>query len=292
MSLDTWLQSQGVLRKQKATTIKTLLGEQLSRNLRIGIDSNGGAFLILPKDSKNAEMAHATHRLGVALLFAGLIVEAECLLLDAVDLLAFEVGETHKSTLAAAQTLAVLRAQSGRPLDAVPLFRDCLETYRESFGNEDPDTLGAINNLAETLKKTGLCDEAETLFREALAAYRRVVGSDHPDALGTMNNLIVLLHDGGRVEEEVELMREAASAYDHVLGDDHPDTLAAKTRLADLLASTGDASEAARVRASMQRASSRPSRALRPPAAPPKGNSMLRLLDMASSSSVRTSVNR
>ena len=198
------------------------------------------------------DRGHATHRLAIALLFAGLEDMAESLLREAVHIMQPEVGDSHTSTLAAKQTLAVLLARTKRPKEAEPLFRECLAEYRLELGEEHPDTLGAKNNLAELLKSTGRGTEAEPIFREALGAYRRVLGSHHPDTLGAMNNLSVLLEQQGRSQEVVPLQREASGVYNEVLGATHPSTLGAQGKLVELLEESGQKKEAEKVRTNLR----------------------------------------
>ena len=235
MTLSTWFRKIGLMDVEKLHVVGQMLGE---RKHTLMMESPPARGVVLPAGSTDAEKAHVTHRMGVALLFAGVVDEAEGLLRDAVEMLQFEAGERHKSTLAAKQTIAVLCAQSNRTLEAEPLFRECLEAYREELGSDDPDTLGAMNNLAELLKNTGRRKEAETLFCEALDAYKRVLGSRHPDTLGAMNNLAVLFQQDGRMDDLVALQRDASDAYDHVLGHNHPEAVSVKSKLADMLDDT------------------------------------------------------
>ena len=253
LSLSAWLLQIGLSDVDKVGIVHKMLGARYSSILMM--ESPPSRRVVLPAGSTDAELAHATHRMGVAMLFAGVTQEAELLLLDAIERLRFEIGEEHKTTLGAKQTLGILYAQDGRKLDAETLFRETLTSYRRELGDRDPDTLGAINNLAELLKNTGRWDEAEALFHECLDAYHEVLGAEHPDTLGAMNNLAVLLKQEGRTKEVVPLQREASSIYASVLGAAHPDTLGAKCNLATLLDDTGSTKEAKKVRNEVRRAS-------------------------------------
>ena len=253
LSLSIWLHQIGLSDADKVGVVHKMLGARYSSILMM--EAPPSRRVVLPAGSTDAELAHATHRMGIAMLFAGVTQEAELLLLDAVERLRFEVGEEHKTTLGAKQTLGIMYAQDGRKFDAESLFRETLASYRRELGDRDPDTLGAINNLAELLKNTDRWDEAEALFHECLDAYHEVLGAEHPDTLGAMNNLAVLLKQEGRNEEVVPLQRQASSIYASVLGAAHPDTLGAKCNLATLLDDTGSKREARKVRNEVRRAS-------------------------------------
>ncbi|MGD8451548.1 MAG: serine/threonine-protein kinase [Phycisphaerae bacterium] len=166
---------------------------------------------------------------------------------QAVRLRRAELGEGHRDTLTAMNTLAVLYRYVKRYDEARELQAETLDLREKHLGPEDPDTLGSMNNLAVVLRSLGRLDEGEWLHRKALETRRRVLGPEHVDTLSSMTNLAALLSDKGELNEAVALTREALDIRRRALDAGHPDTLQSMNNLAKLLVERGEWDEAERL---------------------------------------------
>ncbi|HUN32625.1 MAG TPA: FxSxx-COOH system tetratricopeptide repeat protein [Trebonia sp.] len=138
----------------------------------------------------------------------------------------------ERRTLAAANTLAAVLAESGQWRQARELAEDNLTRLRRTVGDDHVDTLWAANNLAVILAAMGEHQAARELAEDTLARRRRTVGDDHPDTLWSANNLVVKLTGLGEHQAARELGEETLARRRRILGDDHPDTLISADNLA------------------------------------------------------------
>eukprot|EP00957_Ditylum_brightwellii_P207795 15354558-Ditylum_brightwellii.AAC.1 len=78
------------------------------------------------------------------------------------------LGETHPTTLATMNDLALAVQEQGRYREAEELFRQCLEVIKSALGETHPTTLATMNNLSEAVREQGRYGEAEELQRQCL----------------------------------------------------------------------------------------------------------------------------
>ncbi|MHC4948954.1 MAG: serine/threonine protein kinase, partial [Planctomycetota bacterium] len=74
------------------------------------------------------------------------------------------LGDEHRATLRAMNTLAGVHWRRGRYEDAAALQRETLEIQERVLGDEHPDTLASLSNLAGQYADLGRADEAEPLY--------------------------------------------------------------------------------------------------------------------------------
>ena len=81
----------------------------------------------------------------------GRYVDAEALILEALEIEKRILGEEHPDTLTSLGNLAVLYEATGRNADAEPLYLEVLQVRTRVQGTEHPDTLKSMHDLAREL---------------------------------------------------------------------------------------------------------------------------------------------
>jgi len=167
-------------------------------------------------------------------------IEAEPLMIDALEGMERVLGQAHLGTLMSMAGLAWAYNLQGRFDEAEPLFVRGLETSRRVFGRGDPNTVSFMQGIGFAHIGRGNYEEAERLFIEALKIYRRALGAEHLNTLFMEWTLGTLyLENFGHYDRAEALLERALEAMDRMLGPDHPQTLMAKGALGLLYAEQG-----------------------------------------------------
>jgi len=191
----------------------------------------------------HADLALELRRLGLVLMKAGKLREADAVLREGLEIergLGGGVG-LHR---AQAQMGRLLLARSD-PQGAEQLLRDAVEGLEASIGSDARETLLAVNSLAGVLHEAARLDEARELYERALAGLIEHLGDEHPDVVRVRFNLAMLAFGRGEAEEAIESFRGVLEAYERLLGPEHPDTLLAYSNLGGMLQIGGRRDEAA-----------------------------------------------
>ncbi|HPF39745.1 MAG TPA: serine/threonine-protein kinase [Phycisphaerae bacterium] len=157
----------------------------------------------------------------------------------ALELEREHLGVDHRSTLQAANLVAVRYKDVGRAAEAEALLRDTLERADRAFGAADPLTLVTMRILADLLLSTGALDEAESLLLSTLEAQKRTFGSDSSRTLKTHNTYCALLLRQGKIDDALSCFRETLRLHEQVCGPDHKRTLVVRNNLMGALFNKG-----------------------------------------------------
>jgi hypothetical protein len=106
-------------------------------------------------------------------------------------------GESDHRTLLAANSLAILLTNRGRPDEAEPLCRRVVAAWRVDPGLRHPRTITAIDNWGQVCTVLGRLDEAAELHAEAARAVE-ALGFRHRNATGVVANAVGALERVGR----------------------------------------------------------------------------------------------
>jgi tetratricopeptide (TPR) repeat protein len=171
-------------------------------------------------------------------------VEAEELLVQALEKSITVLGAEHPDTLNSMGGLAVTYWNQGRWTEAEELQVQVMEKNTRALGPEHPDTLLSMANLALTYWSQGRWTEAEELHVQVMEKNTRALGPEHPDTLLSMANLALTYWSQGRWTEAEELEVQVMEKRTKVLGPEHPDTLTSMTNLALTYQNQGRRTEA------------------------------------------------
>ena len=142
------------------------------------------------------------------------------------------LGDTHPSTLASRNNLALAYRDAGQPEKAIPLHERTLTDAEQILGDTHADTLNFRNNLALAYRGAGRLEEAIPLHERTLKHAEQVLGDTHANTLTFRNNLAEAYREAGRLEEAVPLCERTLTDFERVLGYSHPSTLASRNNLA------------------------------------------------------------
>ncbi len=188
--------------------------------------------------------AQLLHALAAVYHKLGLLMDAEGLYREALELRMAELGPDAPETLQTLNALGALVFDLGRYDEARVLFEQSAEASRRTLGEDHQDTLGTLNNLAVLEQRLGNEAVAAERFEELLEARRRALGPEHRDTLQAMVNLGLARMGTGRPDEARQLISEARAIGRRTLGEDHPLVLAAMTNEASALLDLGRLDEA------------------------------------------------
>ncbi|RBR10790.1 uncharacterized protein FIESC28_09321 [Fusarium coffeatum] len=154
------------------------------------------------------------------------------------------LGDEHRLTLNAMNTLALIYQNEHNLEESQHLFERVLQTQRKLYGDEDCETLAAGNNLATVYRERKLTDEAQTLHLSVVAGRERVLGLQHPETLVSMNNLASCYYDKQQLDKSEEILVKVRGIQEDLLGKEHPDTLRTTSNIATLWYKAGRLQEA------------------------------------------------
>jgi tetratricopeptide (TPR) repeat protein len=144
----------------------------------------------------------------VAFAAAAVVVVAESLFRESLDLARRVLGADDQQTINLWFSTALLLERKGKLVEAEAILRRVVEQRKTARGPDHPSTLGALNRLGVVLKEQEKFEEAEALLRRALDAQRRVLGEEHEGTLSSMEALVWILHSQQRFSEAEPIAAE------------------------------------------------------------------------------------
>jgi serine/threonine protein kinase/tetratricopeptide (TPR) repeat protein len=256
-TVTTWLQSARITRERdKAEQVSGFLVDLFSApDPYAGVGREVTARVLLDSGAARVARDLATHpevraqlmaTMGQAYYGLGLYENARRQLEPALSIRRQLFGEEHVVVLRAANFLAMVELDGGRPAAAESLYRQVLPARRRVHGPRDPAVARTLNGLALALLAQNRSGESEPLVREALAI-DRASGRDPLELGQSLNNLGRVLADGGDYAAAERAFREAMTLRRDRLGDGHPEVDNAVSNLAGALAGRGELAEATRL---------------------------------------------
>ncbi|NEP82303.1 MAG: tetratricopeptide repeat protein [Okeania sp. SIO3B3] len=177
-------------------------------------------------------------------LSQGQHIEAESLLLQALEMRKQLLGTEHPDVATSLNNLAELYRCQGQYKEAEPLLLEALEMRKQLLDSPHPDIATSLNNLGELYRSQGRYKQAEPLYQEALEMTKRLLGAEHPDIVTSLNNLAEFYRYQGRYKQAEPLSIEALEMTKRLLGAEHPDVITSLNNLANLYCSQGQYKEA------------------------------------------------
>ena len=177
--------------------------------------------------------------LGQTLYELGEYEAAEPHLERSVKLREAALGDEHRETLDAVQSLALLKKSQGHFEESELLYVRVFKARQRDEGAESPRTLSTMNGLAVLYQLQERLDEAQVLYEQLLEIRQRVNGEQHPSTLTCMNNLAALYRGQRKFDEANQLYERVVTVRRETLGDEHPSTLTSRNNLALLYRSQG-----------------------------------------------------
>jgi serine/threonine protein kinase len=157
----------------------------------------------------------------------------------AVQLRRESLGQDHRDTLSAMNSLAMAYREAGKLDLAVPLLEQTLKRQKTKLGTEHHDTLITMNGLAMAYREAGKLDLALPLAEETVKLMKAKLGTDHPNTLTSMGNLAVAYQGAGQWDLALPLFKETLQLMKAKLGADHLDTLICMHNLAQTYRAAG-----------------------------------------------------
>jgi CHAT domain-containing protein/tetratricopeptide (TPR) repeat protein len=165
------------------------------------------------------------------------LIEAEPLLVEALDLRRAAQPPDPEGTAIAELNLAEVYRLQGRYDEARPLYEQSLAGARAVLGADNPNALPFVNQVAVFYRESGALDRAEPLAREALASLEKTLGEDHPLTAQSLHDLADLVAAEGRPAEAESLYRRALAIREKTLGPRHAETALTHLALARCIGS-------------------------------------------------------
>jgi tetratricopeptide (TPR) repeat protein len=146
---------------------------------------------------ENPMTLYGMYGLGVWYLHIGHDVEAEMLLVKALEVRRRVLGEEHPDTQA---SMGMAYFRQGQYDKAEPLLVKALENERREAGQEMLPPM-SMYSLALVHHRQGDYDKAEPLLLELLEISQGVLVEGHPDTVAAMNELIKLYEAWGKPQK-------------------------------------------------------------------------------------------
>lgn len=161
-------------------------------------------------------------------------LDAEKLLVPALEGLREHLGEDHRDTLVTMNTLASVFHLVGKVNEATELYEVAIEGMTELAGADAPEVMTMRSNLSMLYHTLGRRDDAIATLRELLVIRREKLGPQHPETLGNLSNLGGLLQLAGKLDEAAPLYEEGLREMEKILPDTHPALQALRGNLSTL----------------------------------------------------------
>lgn len=174
----------------------------------------------------------------------GLLPQAEKQLAPALELSRRALGPDNPQTLEIMMSLAWLKAEEGKYVEAERLSREALEGNRRVLGPGNKETLNAMNDLAIVYLDEAKYAQAESLLTEAVEIGRRRLGPEDQVTLRSMSNLADVYEHDGKYAQAEALGLETFQIDRRVRGPEHPSTLLDIGNLAAVYSDEGKYPEA------------------------------------------------
>ncbi len=142
--------------------------------------------------------------IGVAYCGMGLIVEAEPLLQQSLQLRTARLPATHPEVLSSRSSLAIWKYVSGHMDEAVTQLQEILALQQQSTASDPLAVARTQFYLGMALDELYRHVEAEKLFRAALETRRKLLGDRHRDVAYTQMLLVRHLFGQGKDQEALQ----------------------------------------------------------------------------------------
>ena len=212
---------------EQRVTLGLLLGESLlasgdTESAR-GTLQGVAALVEAQATVSKSDLAEVRRLEGLLALRSGRRVEAERLLVTALELQRQAVGDEHPRLARCLYDLAQARWGSGRYPEAELAAREALEARRRLDGPHHLDVAASLAILAQIRRSQGVLDEALDLARRATQVTMVSVGSHRSELV--IDRQILLADSLQGVEqfhEARDLYRQAREVAREILADDDP----------------------------------------------------------------------
>jgi tetratricopeptide (TPR) repeat protein len=186
----------------------------------------------------------ATSELGITMLAAGHLVEAERLLRFTYEKLS-QRRRYESETAAAAANLALALRAMGRLSEARALLNEAVVTLRDALGEEDPATLACEMALASLRGAAGEHSAAREAMQRVTDVRTRQLGDDDRQTLAARASLGAAYRSSGLLDEARRTLQEVYDTLAQSEGPNHPSTLGVAADLAATLGASSDPAMAA-----------------------------------------------
>ena len=140
--------------------------------------------------------------------------------------LALELRRDHGDDVGVAESLldiAALRADDGRPREAIRMLRGALDQFRHKVGARHPLAIDLLRSLCTLERSNDALEQAERDCRESVVLARQLHGQGHRATIDARRQLAALYVDLGRFGEAETEFLDAFAWMRARLGPDHPD---------------------------------------------------------------------
>jgi tetratricopeptide (TPR) repeat protein len=155
------------------------------------------------------------------------------------------MGYSHRLSLLADRTYAILLRKAGRLGEATDLLRETQDRTLTRFGPNHEYAVAVTVSLANALREQNDLDEAERQLADALGRYKSDFGEGHPLTLVALVNDGIIHRARGEYAEARAVDELCYRELAKVLSPEHPYTVCAGTSLATDLALAGEHETAA-----------------------------------------------
>eukprot|EP00035_Acanthoeca_spectabilis_P008890 m.159848 g.159848 ORF g.159848 m.159848 type:complete len:442 (-) comp14539_c0_seq3:138-1463(-) len=169
---------------------------------------------------------------GTALEDKGLLVEAEAMKKNRLEVLTRLLGPDHVNTALAAEHLAFTCESLGQAVRAIDLYTQALEALEKEPEKWPREIVGIKSNLANAYWAEGRFAESVAIQREVFTTRKAELGMANKMTLAAGSDLALGLTGQGKNEEAAELYKEVIATQKRVLGPDHPHPLKSTMNLA------------------------------------------------------------
>lgn len=175
-------------------------------------------------DTDDSQALTASESMVTLLRRTGRLDEATALAEQTLEACKKIHGDNHRDTLAALDSLGMVRLERGESDQAEALFKQAIEGLQD-VAPGDELLFRVRGNLAGAYKWQGRLDDATPLNESLVAGARTRWGDNDPRTATALNNLATLYLRQGKFAESQPLLEEAIDIASPVLGENHPDVL-------------------------------------------------------------------
>ncbi len=163
--------------------------------------------------------------MGRVYLDDGKPIEAEPLLIGAMNGLRGRLSAHDPRVLIATHGVAQLYFQQGRLLEAEKLLLSLRDAYQRLPSAEPSEALDAADSLAVVYEAEQKYEQAEQLLTVTIDEARQRLGTEHPTTINAMSNLAQTYRSRDKLPEAEQLWTEVLQARRSFRGEKHPETL-------------------------------------------------------------------
>ncbi len=181
-------------------------------------------------------VADYAYELGVALMEADQLDEAQRVQDRVLALRRKLLGEEHPTVAASLSDLAIILKRSGKYEEAERLYLRALAIDERAVGPYHPDIAVDLNNLGALHNIQGHDAQAEAYYRRAVEVQEKALGPEHPSFAFFLLNVCSSRAD----DASLATCRRALGIIERKLGPEHPSAAHAHRMVASVLAARAD----------------------------------------------------